>query len=135
MEYAFILVILIFIFVIPAFYVHWDFSLKKQMLIDACILSSMLMITFILKMPVNLLMISSVFFGWTLLGNIFKYAYPLFWEWVESQYLKRNRIPINKEKNRDRKESGNTFICKLLYFTIETSLIVLFIRSVVLNFF
>lgn len=133
MEYAFILVILIFIFVIPALYVHWDFSLKKQIIIDVCILSSMLMITFLFKTPVNLLVASLVFFGWTLVGNIFKYIYPLFWEWVENQYFKKNGIPVNKKKSRYRDESGNAFICKLIYFTIETTLIILFIRSIVLN--
>ncbi len=101
------------------------------MIIDICVFSVMLAVTVVFKIPNNLLLIDLVFFAWTLLGNVVGYSYPKFWEWLENQYLKRHGIPHNKKD--DLEESGSTFVCRLLYFTIELGLIVIFCRAVVLN--
>lgn len=88
-------------------------------------------VTIAFKIPNNLLLILALFFAWTLLGNAVKYYYPKFWNWVENQYLKRHGIPCNNKENFE--ETAHTYICKLLYFTIELSLVIVFFRAVVLN--
>ena len=131
MEYAIISGILVFIVLLSTIYTKLNLSQKKQIIVDVCLFLVMLVVTIALNIPNNLLWIGLIFFTWILLGNMVGYFYPKFWYWAENQYLKKQGIPCNKRE--DKEESGNTYVCKLLYFTIELELIIIFFRTVIIS--
>lgn len=131
MGYAVIVGILIILVLISAVYTCLKISLKGQIYIDICFFSVMLMVTIAFRIPNNLLIVDLAFFLWAFLGNVFRCFYTKFWGWIDNHYLKKHGIPSNKKI--DEEESGNTFICRLLYFTIKFSLVIVFLRAVVLN--
>lgn len=131
MGYAVIVGILIILVLISAVYTCLKISLKRQIYIDVCFFSVMLIVTIAFRIPNNLLIVDLAFFLWAFLGNVFGYFYTKFWGWIDNHYLKKHGIPSNKKI--DKEESGNTFICRLLYFTIKFSLVIVFLRAIVLN--
>lgn len=131
MEYATICGVLIFIVLLSTLYTKLNLSQKKRIIVDSCSFLIMLVVTIILSIPNNLLLVGLLFLIWIVLGNFVGHFYPKLWFWIENQYLKKQGIPCSQRA--DKEETGNTFVCKLLYFTIELGLIVIFFRSVIVN--
>ena len=132
MEYAIIIGSLVLIVSISTIYTNLRLSFKKQLMVDLCIFSLLCIATIATGFPNNLLSLSFLFLAWTLLGNGFKMLYAKLWERIDNWYLRKVYIPPNKEEKKH-EESANTYICRLMYVTIELGLIAIFIRALILS--
>lgn len=131
MGFGGICAVLFLLSLLSTLYTIWDLSQKSRIIVDICAFLFMLVATIVLSFPANLLLIGLIFLLWVMLGNLIGYFYPRLWFWIENQYLKKQGIPCNQKI--EKCDTKDDFICKLLYYTLEFGLIVVFIRAVIVN--
>ena len=98
------------------------------MIVDMCIFLVMAGITVAFRIPDNLLCIGLLFLAWVILGNAVGYFYPKLWNWLDRLYLKKKGLPCNQREDED--ETGNAFLCRLLYYTMEIVWIAVFFWAI-----
>lgn len=136
MFYFYVILAAIFIIAATTLYEKLGIPQKRQILIDLCVFLVMLIVTIATGLPETPFLILSIFFLWTVCGNILRFLGSKFNRWSTKLYLKINKIPQTEKNIKEEEDrSHNIYSMRLLYFSMEIGLCVLFIIETVLDVF
>lgn len=136
MFYFYVILAAVLIWVAATLYEKLKIPQKRQIIIDLCVFLVLLIVTIATDLPETPFLILSIFFLWTVCGNIVRFLGSKFNRWSTKLYLKINKIPQTEENIKEEEDRYHSvYGMTVLYFAIEIGWCVLFVIETVLDVF